>query len=73
MLIVQSILRMVTTILTGHNTGVLAEISVATGVPTWRLAGMTRSQIVETIRDAGIPLSTIPTHIENALGLVRAS
>lgn len=68
----QSVIRGVATILSGRNLEIYSEISEATGVSVLRLVCMTRTQILDTIRDAGIPLSTIPQHIVNALGLVRA-
>ena len=69
---IHSMIRAAATVISGRNMGVLSEISDATGVPVLRLAGMTRSEIVQSIRDAGIPLSTIPAHIVSALGLIRA-
>lgn len=69
---IQSAIRSISTLLSGRDVGVLAEISRATGVSLFALAGMTRPQIVDAIRDAGIPLSTVPDHIVHALGLVRA-
>ena len=68
----ESVIRGVSTILSGRNLGIYSEISEATGVSLFRLVCMTRTEILDTIRGAGIPLSTIPQHIVNALGLVRA-
>lgn len=69
---IRSMVRAAQTIVSGRNADIFIEISNATGVSAFRLAGMTRSEILQTIRDAGIPLSTIPVHIVHALGLVHA-
>lgn len=72
MSIIQLVIRAAVTILSGNNMGVLNEISDATGVSVFHLAGMSRTEILQTIRDAGISFSDIPPHIVSALGLVRA-
>lgn len=69
----QTIVNAIMTLTSGPDLRILGEVSTATGVSVLRLMSMSRSQIVGCIRDAGIPLSTIPPHIEHALGLVRAN
>ncbi|WP_316013554.1 hypothetical protein [Roseobacter sp. HKCCA0434] len=69
---VERVLAAIEVFATGRNLSILREIAAATGRSTLVLAGMTRDEIVESIRAAGIPLSDVPDHVANALGLVRA-